>query len=54
VVEVIQEFAVKKTAKKGSFVKSRLEVLDSLMGCDLENICVKAERRTSEKSVNEN
>jgi hypothetical protein len=31
-----------------------LEVLDFLMGCDLENIYVKAERYTSEKSVHEN
>jgi hypothetical protein len=29
-----------------------VEVLDSLMGCDLGNICAKAERQTSEKSVN--
>jgi hypothetical protein len=34
--------------------KSKVEVLDSLMGCDLGNICAKAERQTSEKSVNEN
>jgi hypothetical protein len=33
---------------------SGVEVLDSLMGCDLGNICAKAERDTSEKSVNEN
>jgi hypothetical protein len=31
-----------------------VEVLDSLIGCDLGNICAKAERYTSEKSVNEN
>jgi hypothetical protein len=31
-----------------------LEVLDFLMGCDLENIYAKAERYTSEKPVNEN
>jgi hypothetical protein len=31
-----------------------VEVLDSLMGCDLGNVCAKAERLTSEKSVNEN
>jgi hypothetical protein len=31
-----------------------VEVLDSLMGCDLGNICAKAERQTCEKSVTEN
>jgi hypothetical protein len=29
-----------------------VEVLDSLMGCDLGNICAKAERQTSDKFVN--
>jgi hypothetical protein len=31
-----------------------VEVLDSLMGCDLGNICAKAQPQTSEKSINEN
>jgi hypothetical protein len=31
-----------------------VEVLDTLMGCDLGNICAKAERKTSEKSAKEN
>jgi hypothetical protein len=31
---------------------SGVEVLDSFMGCDLGNICAKAERETSEKSAN--
>jgi hypothetical protein len=35
-------------------VKLDLEILDYLMRCDLGNICAKAERKTSEKSVNEN
>jgi hypothetical protein len=30
-----------------------VEALDSLMGCDLGNICAKAERQTCEKSVTE-
>jgi hypothetical protein len=29
------------------------KLLHSFMGCDLENICAKAERKTSEKSANE-
>jgi hypothetical protein len=37
-----------KVKKKGSKINS----LDSFMGCDLENNCAKAERETSEKSVN--
>jgi hypothetical protein len=36
------------------FTYPLIEALDSLMGCDLGNICAKAERQTSEKSVNEN
>jgi hypothetical protein len=31
-----------------------VQVLDSLMGCDLRNICAKAEWQINEKSVNEN
>jgi hypothetical protein len=31
-----------------------VEVLDSLMVCGLGNICAKAERKTGEKSANEN
>jgi hypothetical protein len=36
------------------FTYPLIEALDSLMGCDLGNICAKAERQTSEKFVNEN
>jgi hypothetical protein len=43
---VLLEFTVEKGDKKNNRV---VEVLDSLMGCDLGNICAKAER--SEKPL---
>jgi hypothetical protein len=42
-VDIVQEYFITICCK--------VAVLDSLMGCDLGNICARAERQTSEKSV---
>jgi hypothetical protein len=42
-----------KNTKHANALFNTVELLDSLMGCDLVNICAKAERQTSDKSVNE-